>query len=61
MSSATLARPRTARQAVVSGDGMVEPDKLYHRHRVTPYAGTTLSGRVRTVWCRGGESSGMAS
>ncbi|HEY2879966.1 allantoinase AllB [Nocardioides sp.] len=33
---------------------VVEPDKLYHRHRVTPYAGTTLSGRVRTVWCRGG-------
>ena len=32
---------------------VVEPDQLYHRHRVTPYAGTTLSGRVRTVWCRG--------
>jgi allantoinase len=32
---------------------VVEPEKLYHRHPVTPYAGMTLHGRVRTVWCRG--------
>ena len=32
---------------------VVEPEQLYHRHRVTPYAARTLSGRVRTVWCRG--------
>jgi allantoinase len=28
---------------------------LLHRHPVTPYAGRTLTGRVRRVWLRGGE------
>ena len=32
---------------------VVEPERLYHRNPVSPYAGRTLSGRVRTVWCRG--------
>jgi allantoinase len=31
----------------------VDPDKLYQRHKMTPYAGHTLQGRVRTTWLRG--------
>ncbi len=32
---------------------LVEPARLLHRHPVTPYAGRTLTGRVRQTWLRG--------
>lgn len=32
---------------------VVEPEKLRHRHAVTPYAGRTLTGVVRQTWLRG--------
>lgn len=32
---------------------VVDPERLHHRHPVTPYAGTTLTGVVRTTWLRG--------
>jgi allantoinase len=32
---------------------MVEASRLLHRHPVTPYAGRTLTGRVRQTWLRG--------
>ena len=32
---------------------VVDPAKLRHRHPVTPYAGKTLTGRVRQTWLRG--------
>jgi allantoinase len=31
----------------------VDPARLQHRHLVTPYAGRTLTGRVRQTWLRG--------
>ncbi|WP_422774350.1 allantoinase AllB [Plantactinospora sp. WMMC1484] len=31
----------------------VEPDRLLHRHPVTPYAGRRLAGVVRATWLRG--------
>nr|MBA2733351.1 allantoinase AllB [Acidobacteriota bacterium] len=31
----------------------VEPSMLHHRHKVTPYAGQTLSGVVETTYLRG--------
>ena len=31
----------------------VEPERLYHRHRLTPYAGQRLHGVVRRTWLRG--------
>jgi allantoinase len=31
----------------------VDPARLQHRHQVTPYAGRTLTGRVRQTWLRG--------
>jgi allantoinase len=31
----------------------VDPALLRHRHPVTPYAGKTLTGRVRQTWLRG--------
>jgi allantoinase len=31
----------------------VEPEKLHHRHKLTPYAGQTLSGVVHTTFVRG--------
>jgi len=31
----------------------VDPARLLHRHQVTPYAGRTLTGRVRQTWLRG--------
>ena len=34
---------------------MVDPDRLHHRNRVTPYAGTDLCGVVRRTWLRGRE------
>jgi len=33
---------------------VVEPERLYHRHRLTPYAGQRLYGVVRRTWLRGG-------
>jgi allantoinase len=33
--------------------GLVEPARLRQRHRLTPYAGRTLGGRVVAVWLRG--------
>jgi allantoinase len=32
---------------------VVEPERLQHRHPVTPYAGRTLTGRVRQTWLAG--------
>jgi len=32
---------------------VVEPSTLYHRHAVTPYAGRSLTGVVRSTWLRG--------
>jgi allantoinase len=32
---------------------VVDPATLRHRHPVTPYAGKTLTGRVRQTWLRG--------
>jgi allantoinase len=32
---------------------VVDPARLLHRHPVTPYAGLTLTGRVRQAWLRG--------
>jgi allantoinase len=32
---------------------VVDPARLYHRHPITPYAGHTLHGRVRSTWLRG--------
>jgi allantoinase len=31
----------------------VDPQRLHHRHAVTPYAGKVLHGVVRTTWLRG--------
>jgi allantoinase len=31
----------------------VEPDKLNQRHKITPYAGYELRGRVQATWLRG--------
>ena len=31
----------------------VTPESIHHRHKVTPYAGRTLHGRVRKTWLRG--------
>jgi allantoinase len=32
---------------------VVDPARLLHRHQLTPYAGRTLTGRVRQTWLRG--------
>ena len=32
---------------------LVDAARLHHRHPVTPYAGRTLTGRVRQTWLRG--------
>jgi allantoinase len=32
---------------------VVDPEKLHHKNPVTPYAGRTLTGVVRTTWLRG--------
>jgi allantoinase len=34
-------------------DWVVDAARLQHRHPVTPYAGRTLTGRVRQTWLRG--------
>jgi allantoinase len=31
----------------------VDPARLHHRHPISPYAGATLSGVVRSTWLRG--------
>ena len=31
----------------------VTPDRLHHRHTMTPYEGVTLAGEVRQTWLRG--------
>jgi allantoinase len=40
------------------GTFVVRPDLLYHRHRLTPYAGQRLYGVVRRTWLRGLPVSG---
>jgi allantoinase len=37
---------------------VVEPGKLEHRHKLTPYAGRQLTGVVRRTWLRGREIFG---
>jgi allantoinase len=37
---------------------IVRPDRLYHRHRLTPYAGQRLRGVVRRTWLRGAPVTG---
>jgi allantoinase len=37
---------------------VVDPRKLHHRNPVTPYAGRTLTGMVRTTWLRGSRVTG---
>ena len=37
---------------------VVDPARLHHRHRLTPYAGQSLSGVVRRTWLRGAAVSG---
>ena len=34
-------------------ESVVDPAALHHRHPVTPYAGMTLRGRVKTTLLRG--------
>ncbi|GGM07734.1 allantoinase AllB [Dactylosporangium sucinum] len=36
-----------------TGSFVVDPSRLYHRHPVTPYAATPLSGVVHRTWLRG--------
>lgn len=35
------------------GTFAVHAEELHHRNPVTPYAGRTLTGTVRTTWLRG--------
>jgi allantoinase len=37
---------------------IVRPERLYHRHRLTPYAGQRLHGVVRRTWLRGAPVTG---
>lgn len=37
---------------------VVDPTRLHHRNPVTPYAGRTLAGVVRTTWLRGRQITG---
>ena len=32
---------------------VVEAERLHHKNPVTPYAGRTLTGTVRSTWLRG--------
>ncbi|MEP6695907.1 MAG: allantoinase AllB [Pseudonocardiales bacterium] len=41
-------------------DFVVDPAQLHHRNPITPYAGRSLSGAVRSTWLRGVEVSGDA-
>ena len=43
------------------GTFVVDPRRLHHRNPVTPYAGETLHGLVRTTWLRGREVTGEQS
>jgi allantoinase len=36
---------------------VVDPNVLHHKNAVTPYAGRTLTGRVRSTWLRGTDIS----
>jgi allantoinase len=36
---------------------VVDPARLHHKNAVTPYAGRTLTGRVRSTWLRGTDIS----
>jgi allantoinase len=36
---------------------IVDPARLHHKNAVTPYAGRTLTGRVRSTWLRGTDIS----
>jgi allantoinase len=40
------------------GTFVVDPHRLHHRNPVTPYAGKTLRGVVRTTWLRGRRVTG---
>ncbi|MET0493862.1 MAG: allantoinase AllB [Actinoplanes sp.] len=42
------------------GTFVVDPARLHHRNPVTPYAGKTLTGVVRTTWLRGRSVTGDA-
>ncbi|MEV4638870.1 allantoinase AllB [Actinoplanes sp. NPDC049548] len=42
------------------GTFVVDPARLHHRNPVTPYAGKTLTGVVRTTWLRGRTVTGAA-
>jgi allantoinase len=37
---------------------VVDPARLFHRHRLTPYAGQQLDGVVRRTWLRGEPAAG---
>jgi allantoinase len=37
---------------------VVDPNLLYHKNAVTPYAGRTLTGQVRSTWLGGTDISG---
>jgi allantoinase len=37
---------------------LVDPERLRHRHPLTPYAGRRLTGVVRSAWLRGHEVTG---
>ena len=37
---------------------VVDPGRLHHRHRLTPYAGMSVAGVVRRTWLRGVPVSG---
>ncbi|MDF2743846.1 MAG: allB [Actinomycetia bacterium] len=37
---------------------LVDPERLRHRHRLTPYAGRRLTGMVRSTWLRGRQVTG---
>jgi allantoinase len=56
--SATKGRiaPGADADLVLFDDGAtfaVTPDKVLHRHKITPYAGRTLAGVVQRTWVRG--------
>ena len=54
-----LDRGNDANFAVFAPDEtlVVDPNVLYHKNAVTPYAGRTLTGRVRSTWLRGTDIS----
>jgi allantoinase len=37
---------------------LVDPERLHHRHPVTPYAGLRLAGVIRSTWLRGRQVDG---